>query len=391
MDGLFDMSREGLAILVIRQRLTSPRQIEAWLRKKKLILSDSTISRLIENPTISLRNPDDSDHLVEVANEFIPSFYTSEQRALRRSYLRALGGGNIEELINNHLVNARGPWLSLVRNSKAHLRDRLFYALLAFRIHHDIIHRLAPNREKYADDFNLSANLRERVKEALSDSFVTESAVIRDEVLATLAKLTPKATVEGVYGTPAPDTAKDGLRFFRLLVWNASLSPPGKQVTADPLKSASVARGTSIIKTTRLSAEILSLFEENLEKGFVDDMMWGYSVFRHIILVNNSWVACQYAAQWKQSVDVAKHLIANHEKLIIESVADLKPINKDPSVWPGIAALVLSDVRDKALDTFCGRLRNEPELQEMNKAIQKLGCSFDLNLSYNDALEAMGV
>jgi len=234
-------------------------------------------------------------------------------------------------------VNAGEGWLAIVRNKRAPLRDRMFYGLLTYRVHDDLLTRLAPFKDEYADDFNLSANARARVASAFSPASIAKSIAVRKEVVDLLEEFISRAAVEEVYGLKAPPHAEDGLRFFRVLVWNAVLS-----LSAAPSK--------------RLSTQDLAVFTAFEEKGFVADMLWAYENFQHVVLVNNAWVTYQYLGKWTESVGVAQMLINNHEKLITESQEQLTPICADPSVWPGIAAVVLTDVRDRALDAFCGRL-----------------------------------
>lgn len=131
------------------------------------------------------------------------------------------------------------------------------------------------------------------------------------------------------------------------------------------------------------------LYARAYKAGIANDLMWLHGIFgKHKVgYSNNAWNLAVHAGAWSDSVRYGAELFKAHPSFITQSVQKLTPVNRDRSVWPGIAAIMVDTQHDK-LDHLRQALEHSGEpFVEMMTAVQRMLSGIMDNRSYIEVLE----
>jgi hypothetical protein len=116
------------------------------------------------------------------------------------------------------------------------------------------------------------------------------------------------------------------------------------------------------------------LFTRAFETGLHLDLLWLHSIIgeNQISWINNAWNLAMHAGDWRQSVQIAAVLFADFPDFLTRDTMTLESVTADPTVWPGIAAIML-DREHSGLETIRRRTSNGgTDFETMMRAVRRM-------------------
>jgi hypothetical protein len=287
----------------------TPRERTAALlkiKRTKLYLLLSGKEQLKEPESVDALNMAFQDLVARPGDEPYRALFARAEAAIK-----ARDQAMMEQLLVNSALDTWGPRaLDDSRDAAARLLDG---SLAEFVLHNGL--KLVPDRG--------TSGLVQRTHEEIRQAGRKVTAAI-SEILSHH----PEAP-SGFFGSGNPQAREAGWKVFRIRMQSDEVGW----------------KSESLMKNASARA---ALFKGKFETGLHLDLLWLHSILGEdqISWINNAWNLAMHAGDWSQSVRIAAVLFADFPDFLVRDTMTLQRITSDPTVWPGIAAIMLDREQD---------------------------------------------